>query len=161
MIHPTLAASVVMIIGFAITFIFLPDEGTVAIYRTAAIGAALAIGLGVFLEARRVRSLVRADLLMIGALFGLTLVEFFFPQPAVESVVSAPSATRGVEAVFLGFCGLIIGRHFALRPRPIVASALPLVQWRPATLFRMYLVTLFVGYLNMLWSVGFDPIKMV
>src|SRR5262245_5217294 len=106
MIHPTIAASIVMIVGLAITYLLLPDGDSVAIYRTAAIGAALAIGLGIFLEAQRVRSLVRADLLMIAALFGLTLVEFFFPQEGlVGGAMSAQSATRGVEALFLGFCG--------------------------------------------------------
>jgi hypothetical protein len=90
----------------------------------------------------------------------LALVEFFFPQEAVEEMVSAQSATRGVEALFLGFCGLIIGRHFASRGRPEVASAM-LVQWSPATLFRIYIVLLFVGYLNMLWAVGFDPVELV
>ncbi len=160
MIHPTAAASVVMIVGLAITYLLLPDGGSVAIYRTAAIGVALAIGVGVFLEAQRVRSLVRTDLLMIVALFGLTLLEFFFPQEAVEQMVSAHSATRGVEALFLGFCGLIIGRHFASRRRPRVASAV-WVQWSPTTLFRLYLVLLFVGYLNMLWAVGFDPVELV
>jgi hypothetical protein len=149
-----------MIIGLALTYLLLPDGGSVAIYRTAAIGAALAIGLGIFLEAQRVRSLVRTDLVMIVALFGLTLVEFFFPQEAVEEMVSAQSATRGVEALFLGFCGLIIGRHFASRPRPVVASAMS-VQWSTATLFRVYVLLLFVGYLNMLWAVGFDPVELV
>ncbi len=160
MIHPTAGASVVMIVGLTITYLLLPDGGSVAIYRTAAIGAALAIGVGVFLEAQKVRSLVRTDLLMIVALFGLTLLEFFFRQEAVEEMVSALSATRGVEALFLGFCGLIIGRHFASRRRPRVASAV-WVQWSPTTLFRLYLVLLFVGYLNMLWAVGFDPVELV
>src|SRR5262249_51822404 len=134
--------------------------GSVAIYRIAAIGAALAISLGIFLEVQRVRSVIRTDLVMIVALFGLTLVEFFFPQEAVEKLVSAHSATRGVEALFLGFCGLIIGRHFAFRPRPVVASAMS-VRWSPTTLFRIYVALLFVGYLNMLWAVGFDPIELV
>ena len=62
MIHPTAAASVVMIVGLAITYLLLPDGGSVAIYRTAAIGAALVIGVGIFLEAQRVRSLVRTDI---------------------------------------------------------------------------------------------------
>jgi oligosaccharide repeat unit polymerase len=159
MTNSTAAASVVMIFGLALTYLFLPDGGSVAIYRTAAIGAALAIGLGMFLEAQRVRSLVRTDLIMIVALFGLTLVEFFFPQEAVEEMVSAQSATHGVEALFLGFCGLIIGRHFVSQ-RPVEASAM-FVEWSSATLFRIYILLLFFGYINMLWAVGFDPVELV
>jgi oligosaccharide repeat unit polymerase len=159
MIRPTTAANIVMIAGLAITYLSLPDGGPVAIYRAAAIGAALAIGLGIFLEAQRVRSLVRTDLLMIVALFALTLLEFFFPQEALERVVSAASATHGVEALFLAFFGLVIGRNFASR-RPVVANGMP-VEWSPATLFRVYLVLFFLGYLYMLWTVGFNPVELV
>ena len=160
MMHSTPAASVTMIVGLAITYLLLPDGGSVAIYRTAAIGAALVIATGTLLEAQNVRSLVRTDLLIIIALFGLTLLEFFFPQEAVEELVSAQSATRGVEVLFIGFCGLIIGRHFAPRRRPVVAGAMSL-QWSPVTVIRLYIALLFVGYLNMLWAVSFDPIELV
>jgi hypothetical protein len=160
MIHPTVAASIVMIAGLAITYLLLPDGGPVAIYRTAAIGAALSLGAGIFLEANKVRSLIRTDLLVIVALFGLTFVEFFFPQEAVDEMVSATSAIRGVEAVFLGFCGLIIGRHFASRPRSGMASATSM-QLSPKSLFRVYVLLLVFGYLHMLWAVSFDPIELV
>jgi hypothetical protein len=158
MAHSRAAASIVMCAGLAITYLFLPDGGPVAIYRTAAIGAALAIGMGIFLEVQKVRSLIRTDFLMLIALFGLTLVEFFFPQEDLEQEIMAQSATHGVEALFIGFCGLIIGRNFCSRSRPAMASAV-LVPWRPATLFRVYVVLLFFGYLNMFWTVDFDPVE--
>jgi hypothetical protein len=149
-----------MCAGLTITYLLLPEGGPGAIYRTAAIGAALAIGLGIFLETQGVRSLIRTDLLMLVSLFGLTLVEFFFPQEAVEQMVRAQSATQGVEALFLGFCGLIIGRNFASNSRPIGASA-ELVKWSSATLFRVYVVIFCLGYLYMLMAVGFDPVELV
>jgi hypothetical protein len=160
MAHSRTAASVVMCAGLATTYLFLPDGGPVAIYRTAAIGAALAIGLGIFLEAQGLRSLIRTDLLMLVALFGLTLVEFFFPQQDLDQEIMARSATHGVEALFIGFCGLIIGRNFGSSSRPAVASAVS-VQWRPATLFRIYVVLLFFGYLDMFWAVSFNPVELV
>src|SRR5262245_59323086 len=138
MIRPTADASVVMILGLAITYLFLPHEGSVAIYRTAAIGAALAIGLGSFLELHSIRSLARVDVVMVVALFGLTLVEFFFPQDEIDAIVSAQSATRGVEALFLGFGGLIIGRHLTSQPRPVVGTVAAML-WSPAMLFRAYI----------------------
>jgi oligosaccharide repeat unit polymerase len=158
--HSTGTASVIMCAGLAITYLFLPEGGPIAIYRTAAIGAALAIGLGIFMEANGVRSLMRTDLLMLVALFGLTLVEFFFPQEGVQATVTTQSATRGIEALFLGFTGLIIGRNFAPKTPPPVASVV-LTQWSPATLFRVYVGLLFLGYLNMLIAVGFDPVELV
>ena len=159
MAHSTAAASVIMCAGLAITYLLLPDGGPTVIYRTAAIGAAVAIGLGIVLEAQGVRSLIRTDLLMLVALFGLTLVEFFFPQE-VEDLVTAQSAIHGVEALFLGFCGLIIGRNFGPKSRRTVASA-GLVQWSPATLFSIYVLVVFFGFLNMLLAVGFDPVELV
>ena len=110
----TAAASFVMCAGLAITYLLLPEGGATAIFHFAAIGAALSIGGGVLLELPNgVRSLVRTDLVMIAALFALTLVEFFFPQEGLDYTVSAPSATLGVALLFLGFGGLIIGRNFA------------------------------------------------
>jgi hypothetical protein len=149
-----------MCLGLAATYLFLPDGGPVVIYRTAAIGAAMAIGFGILLEAQGIRSLIRTDLLMLVALFGLTLVEFFFPQKDLEQEIMAQSATHGVEALFIGFCGLIIGRNFGSRSRPAVTSAVS-VQWRPATLFRVYVVLLVFGYLDMFWAVNFNPVELV
>jgi len=70
-----------MCAGLAMTYILLPADTSTDVYRVAAFGAAIAIGSGVLLEAQGgVRGLMRTDLLMLVALFGLTLVEFFFPQ---------------------------------------------------------------------------------
>jgi hypothetical protein len=157
--HSMADASVVMCFGLAITYLLLPDEDAIAIYRTAAIGTALAIGLGIFLEARGLRSLVRTDFVTLMSLFGLTLVEFFFPQEEVQKMVTAQSATHGVEALFLGFAGLIIGRNFA--PKTPAAANAGIIQWRPATLFSTYVLFLFLGYLPMLIAVGFDPVELV
>jgi hypothetical protein len=153
--------SIVMCAGLACTYFFLPEEGTTAIYRTAAIGAAFVIALGILMEAKRgIRALIRTDLLMLVSLYGLTLVEFLFPQQLVEGMITAQTATRGVEALFLGFCGLIIGRNLVSRPRPISASSMP-VPLSPKKLFWLYLVVFSIGYLNMLLAVGFDPRELV
>src|SRR5262245_6619065 len=109
-------ASAVMCGGLAITYLLLPDGDPIAIYRTAAIGTGLTICLGLLLEARDVRSLIRVDLFMIVALFGLTLMEFLFPQGVLNQVTSK-SALQGVEALFLGFGGIIIGRNITIDSR--------------------------------------------
>jgi oligosaccharide repeat unit polymerase len=156
----SLSGSFAMCAGLFTTYLLLPEGGPVAIFRTAAIGAALAIGLGIFFEARGVRSLVRADVLMLVALFGLTLVEYFFPQSEPEGVLTSQNSTRGVELLFLAFAGLIIGRHLAPRPRPS-PSIMRSAQWTPATLFRVYIALFFLGFLNLLVAVNFDPVELV
>lgn len=160
MIPRTNASSIVMLFGLFATYLLLPSGNAVLVFQTAAIGAAIAIGLGLFIEAKGVRSLIRTDVLMILGLFGLTLVEFFFPQESLSGTLSVQSATDGVEVLFLGFAGLIVGRHFAASPRAS-AAMMPATDWDARTLFRVYLVAFFFGYLYMLWSVGFDPIELV
>jgi hypothetical protein len=154
-------SSLVMCAGLVLTYLLLPEGGVLAIYRTAAIGATLALGLGILMEGQHgVRSLVRTDLVMIVGLFGLTLVEFFFPQQEIVYVVGAKSAIQGVEALFIGFSGLIIGRNFASTSHSVTANA-PLMQLSPAAVFRIFVASLFLGNLHMLLAVGFDPMELV
>jgi hypothetical protein len=157
----TAISGILMCVGLGITYFILPEQGSVAIYRTAAIGGALAIGLGILTEAQRgIRGLIRTDLLALVTLYGLTLVEFFFPQEAIEHWITAQSATNGVEALFIGFGGLIVGRNLAPTLRPVGASAMQ-VQLSPRKVFLLYLALLCLGYLNMLMAVGFDPVELV
>jgi oligosaccharide repeat unit polymerase len=158
----TASSSVLMCVGLGITYLILPDQGSVDIYRTAAVGGALAIGLGILMEAQKgVSRLIRADLLALVALYGLTLVEFLFPQEAVKRWITAQSATQGVEALFLGFVGLIIGRNLAPKPRPAAAATATHVRLSPKKLFLLFLALLCLGYINMLMAVGFDPVELV
>jgi oligosaccharide repeat unit polymerase len=160
-----------MCVGLGLTYLLLPSENTVAIFRSAAIGGSVALGLGIYLETTDVRSVVRTDFLMLAALFGLTLLEFLFPQEEdllrgfsrTATIVAPEAATKGVAALFLGFCGLIVGRHFTSRHRPTapIITSLALPQWSSNTLFRVFLVALFLGYLNMLLAVGFNPIELI
>ena len=161
MVQPRAAASILMCVVLGMTYLLLPEERSVDIYRAAAIGAALAIGSGILMGAQRgIRSLMRTDLLMLVALYGLTLVEFFFPQETVEHTITAQSAIKGVEALFLGFVGLIIGANLAPKSSPMAADATP-VQLRPSNVLLLYLAILCLGYLPMLISVGFDPVELV
>ena len=154
-----LGISVAMCAGLALTYLGLPAGGPVAIYRTAAIGVALTLALGIWAEIRSVRSLLRTDFVMFAALFGLTLIEFFFPQDYVAQVVTAESATRGIEALFIGFAGLIIGRHFAVKNDTIVQG--PIVSWGPQTLFKVFVGVLCLGFFYMLTTVDFNPVELI
>ena len=63
-------------------------------------------------SARRVRNLIRTDLLMLLALYALTFLEFLFPQASFGDEVTVGGAVTGTAAVLVGFAGLAIGRHF-------------------------------------------------
>src|SRR5262249_29717158 len=105
-------ATTVMLTGLVITGLVLPAGGTVDIFATAAIWVGMTLAISTGIEAiDGVRNLIRVDLLMLWALYGLTLLEFLFPQSNVGAAVAADAATEGTYAVLLGFAGLVIGRH--------------------------------------------------
>ena len=75
--------------------------------------------------------MIRADLFMLLALFGLTLLEFLFPQDSIASVVSLNGAKTGAFAVLAGISGIAIGRLLApMRLAPSHSDSL--VDFRPS-----------------------------
>jgi len=148
----------VILAGLAVTAFLLPLDGVVDLFTVAAVGVGLSLSIATGIEAvEGVRSLIRVDILMLWALYGLTFLEFLFPQPDVEALVSAAAATAGTQAMLLGFAGLAVGRH--LIPRiPQVRSELS-VQSRHV--FSLFLFAAVVGFLHILIAVSFDPFEML
>src|SRR6516164_4323436 len=153
--------SILICIGLLATYLLLPNDRATSIYFAAAIGVMASVGGGLFLESGgKLNSFIRTDVLMLVALYGLTLVEFFFPQEAINDVLSPEQAIHGVEALFLGFAGLIIGRNFVNRsPRQVASIAV--VQLRPNAVFILYVGTFCVSYFYMLLAVDFDPVELI
>src|SRR5262249_31496711 len=144
------AISFLVCIALLATYFLLPNDRPTSIYFTAAIGVMVSVGGGLFLETGgKLRSLIRTDVLMLVALYGLTLVEFFFPQEEINDILSPKEVMHGVEALFLGFAGLIIGRNFANHsPRQMASMAI--VQLSPSAIFILYVGSFCVSYFYML-----------
>jgi oligosaccharide repeat unit polymerase len=152
------AATTVILCGLAVTMVFLPSDGVVNIFTVAAVGIGLTLISATAIEATvGVRNLIRVDLLILWVLYGLTLLEFLFPQPDVETSLSPHVATSGTHAVFLGFAGIVVGRHL-VPGRPQLRLGLTL---QPAHLFRFFLIAALLGYLHILLAVSFDPFEML
>jgi oligosaccharide repeat unit polymerase len=138
------------------TSIILPSDSAVGIFSAAAYGVGVTLVAAILIEARSgIRSLIRVDLLLLLALYGLTLFEFLFRQPSVEGLLSPDTAANGTYAVLVAFAGLAIGRHFV----PIRESLRPssaFVELRPSSVFLLFLVVIFFGYLHILLAVDFD-----
>jgi oligosaccharide repeat unit polymerase len=94
---------------------------------------------------------------MLWVLYGLTLLEFLFPQPDVNGAVSVEAATRGTVAVLLGFLGLAVGRYL-VSPRP--GSNIP-IDLKPGYLFGIFLLAFIVGYLHIFIAVNFNLVEMI
>jgi oligosaccharide repeat unit polymerase len=157
----TVSTTILMCAGLGATYLVLPDNSPITIFFTTAIGVMAALGAGLFLESRGdLRTLIRTDVIMLVALYGLTLVEFFFPQELVEEQLDPQTATQGVGALLLGFAGILIGRNFASRSRRVAADTASTHLSRGA-IFVLFMVTFFGGYFYMLVAVDFNPVELV
>jgi oligosaccharide repeat unit polymerase len=152
------APTLIMIFGLAATWLVLPSDDAESIFKTAAIGVGIALLSATAMESfSGVRALIRTDNLMLWVLYGLTLLEFLFPQPDVNVAVSVEAATRGAGAVLVGFFGLIMGRHLVSKR----SSSNVEVNLTPGHLFGFFLFAFVVGYLPIFIAVDFDPIEMI
>lgn len=152
------APTLILVAGLAVTWLALPSSEAETIFKTAAIGVGIALLASTVVEAvGGVRALIRTDNLMLWVLYGLTLLEFLFPQPDVNGSVGVEAATRGTVAVLLGFFGLAVGRHLVSQ-RP--SSTAP-IDLKPSYLFGMFMLAFLVGYLHIFLAINFNPIEMI
>lgn len=152
------APTLILVAGLAVTWLALPSEDAESLFRTAAIGVGIALVLSTAMEALQgVRALIRTDNLMLWVLYGLTLLEFHFPQPDVNAAVSVEAATRGATAVLLGFFGMSVGRHLVSQT---VSSSAP-IDLKPAHLFGLFVIAFVLGYLHIFLAVSFNPVEMI
>src|SRR5262245_32758848 len=107
--NATAIATAQFVIGLGFTYLLLPAEGPGRIFSTAAIGIGVSLLIATGLEGMSgIRSVIRADILMLWVLYGLTFLEFLFPQPSVDNVISTQSAVDGTVAAMLGFSGIAL-----------------------------------------------------
>ena len=156
----TALSTAVILIGLAATRLILPSDSAVDIFTVAAIGVGVALSIATIIEGTAgIRTLIRADILIFRVLYGLTFLEFLFPQPAVDAFLSPTAAVSGTNAVLVGFAGLVVGRH--LIPRPKSRNLSTFMDLRPAYIFLLFAVATLFGYLHILIAVNFDPFEMV
>jgi oligosaccharide repeat unit polymerase len=150
-------STMAILIGLIMTsVVVLPSDSAVGIFSAAAYGVGVTLAGAILIEARNgIRSLIRVDLLLLLALYGLTLLEFLFSQSIVEGWLLSPvMAANGAYAVLVAFAGLAIGRHFVPIRESLRAS--PVADLRPSSVFFVFLVVTFFGYLHILLAVNFD-----
>ena len=96
------STTAVILLGLTITAFALPSDNANDVFATAAVGVGLALLVATAIElSAGVRRLLRVDILMLWALYGLTLLEFLFPQPDVEVFITPLAAVSGTKAVLL------------------------------------------------------------
>jgi hypothetical protein len=106
------------------------------------------------------RNLFRTDVMCLVSLYGLTLVEFLFPQPDFNNLLNVEQTQRALQIVLLGITGIAVGRHW-VTPRPMQSPWLNFSVVSSRLLFKALLGAAFLGYLNMLLAVQFNPIALI
>jgi oligosaccharide repeat unit polymerase len=159
-------ATTVICAGLLVTWATMPVDFPYQTYSYAAagVGASLVVALAIETMATGFRGLLRTDILMLIALYGLTLAEFLFPQKGdynyFDFRVSPRGGVDGTDAVFLGFAGIALGRHLVSRKLSSFRSPLP-VDVGPRTMFRLFLAAAALGYLHILLAVHFDLLEAI
>ena len=148
-------STMAILVGVVMTSVVLPSDSALGIFSAAAYGVGVTLAGAILIEARSgIRSLIRVDLVLFLALYGLTLLEFLFVQSKVEGLLSPVTASNGTYAVLVAFAGLAIGRHFVPIRESLRASSV--ADLRPSSMFFVFLVVTFLGYLHILLAVDFD-----
>jgi oligosaccharide repeat unit polymerase len=158
-LRATTTATALVLCGLALTWTALPDDNVVTIFSTAAVGVGLSLLVATGAEAAAgLRNMIRVDLLMLWVLYGLTLLEYLFPQ-ADDNMLATSAAVNGTTAVLLGFAGIAIGRHLVPVRSSFKAGSFENVQ--PHSMFLLFILAASVGYLHIFVAVNFDPLEML
>jgi len=151
----------VILFGLALTWAVIPAESAVEVFTVAAIGVGVTLLAATVIEGTRgIRTLVRIDLLAFWALYGLTFLEFLFPQPRVNEMVPSAAAVNGTNAALLGFAGLAIGRYL-IPKRAGFRGHLASIDLRPRNVFSLFVVATLLGYFHIFLAVNFDAFEVV
>jgi hypothetical protein len=152
-----LGSTTVILVGLVVTSVVLPSDNTVRIFSAAAYGVGVTLAGAILIEATiGIRSLIRVDLLLFLALYGLTLLEFLFWQPdSVGALVPPATATNGTYTVLVAFAGLAIGRHFVSISESLHPSS-AFAELRPSSVLFVFFLVTFFGYLYIFLAVDFD-----
>jgi hypothetical protein len=116
-LHPTPAGSIAILLFMVAGVLFMDGVNSAALARSAGLFLLAGLAFATLLDLRGdLKNLIRIDLLALYALFYLTFAEFILAdQPAFSETVLSFDARQGIIAVYLGFAGLVIGRHL-IRP---------------------------------------------
>ena len=151
--------SFIIIIG-SIMIVVIPSGDSYNIANQAAIIMGFAIFISSILEFKNnIKNLIRIDVLMLIALYGLTLLEFLFQQQDFNRHVQADNLNDVMILIAIGFSGIAIGRHVPFHSRS--NNEVQYVKLSQKPLMLALILCTFIGYFHMLLAVGFNPIILI
>ncbi|AFZ44944.1 hypothetical protein PCC7418_2812 [Halothece sp. PCC 7418] len=158
--QPTSAASASLLTGILLAFFTINPN---AFPSEMAQQASIFVGLGFFGSlcfdsTRGWRNLFRTDLVCLSGLYFFSLFEFLFPQEGFNNLLTSEQTVDALYILLLGFAGLVIGRHFTIL-KPIPKKWLNFSTIPDQSLFRLFLISSFLGYFYLLSTVQFNVIE--
>ncbi len=159
---PTAAGTICLLLGLFLAYQgYAAEETPATMARAAAIPVGLGFLISVFFDSRKgLWNLFRTDLLCLIGIYGLTLMEFLFPQEEFNGMTTVARTASAINMTLLGIAGLTIGRHL-VRPKPMQSRWLQLQEISNQALFNVYLISALLGFLHMLIAVKFDPTRLI
>jgi hypothetical protein len=160
--HPDFRGSILCLVGLGATALFLHGKTPEDVARFGAVGVLFSLAASMAVDMRRgIQNLVRTDLIALMALYFLTLAEFLGREEGYNALASMDSTRLATLACICAYAGMIVGRHLIPPTKKHPLQSL-FVQPAPRSLlFGMFWVCFFIGFLNMLISVDFNPYMMV
>ena len=161
-VRPIWLGSIFILSSLIASFVSLnPQQEPSMIARNCSILVGTGLILSIFADLRKGwRNLFRVDLLCLTSLYGLTFLEFLFPQQNFNQTTTANQTVLAVNAVLVGFTGLTLGRHLAPKT-PMRAQWLQFKEISNSHLFYLFFGSAFLGFLWMLLNVDFNLLHLV
>jgi hypothetical protein len=158
----SMSGTIVFLIGLGMAYLYSMDGRTPSDMAGRAAVTTL-VGLAgsvVFDTQKGLRNLFRTDFMCLVGIYGLTLLEFLFPQSDFDTSLSIPQTAGALRVILLGMAGIAIGRHW-VKPRPMQSPWLNFGAVSSQLLFKALLGAAVLGYLNMLLAVKFNPMALI
>ncbi|MES2699603.1 MAG: hypothetical protein V4647_08340 [Pseudomonadota bacterium] len=155
-----LQATFVLVLGAILTGVSMPRTLIeVEVYRHCSIFLGLSLVSSLLVQSRgNLRRLIRADVVVMCALYFLTFAEFLNPRVRVLYSFFTGEAENASWLVILTMISIAVGRHVML---PFGRKPLNMPSLSLQGMFGVALVCFFLGYLWPLITVSFNPVSLV
>lgn len=158
---PDVNGTMIFVAGTVMAALTMTGTTLTAMASHMAWGVGISLAISLLFDARHGwRNVVRADALMLVALYGLVFAEFLFPQTGIEAALTESTARIAVWLTTVAMLLLAIGRHLT-RSREATGHRFFVTPVPPAVILTLFWLVFMVGFLHQWVAVNFNPIAWI